>query len=61
MLGRIFDLKIFGPFASEKYVFLDSMTMPCDADGFFAASGGTNKDFWILPAGGNNIAFLMPK
>ena len=61
MLGRIFDLKIFGPFANEKYVFLDSMTMPCDADGFFAASGGTNKDFWILPAGGNNIAFLMPK
>lgn len=60
MLGRIFDLKIFGPFANEKYVFLDSMTMPCDADGFFAA-GGTSKEFWILPAGGNNIAFLMPK
>ena len=60
MLGRIFDLKIFGPYSSEKYVFLDSMTMPCDADGFFAA-GGTSKEFWILPAGGNNIAFLMPK
>lgn len=60
MLGRIFDLKIFGPFSTEKYVFLDSITMPCDADGFFAA-GGTSKEFWILPAGGNNIAFLMPK
>lgn len=59
MLGRIFDLKIFGPFANEKYVMLDSMIMPCDADGFFAV-GGTNKDFWILPSG-NNIAFLMPK
>jgi hypothetical protein len=60
MLGRIFDLKIFGPFSSEKYIFLDSMTIPVDADGFFAA-GGTNTDYWIIPTGGNNMAFLMPK
>ena len=60
MLGRIYDLKVFGPFTSEKYVFLDSMTIPVDADGFFA-TGGTNTDFWILPVGGNNMAFLMPK
>jgi len=60
MLGRIYDLKIFGPFSSEKYIFLDSMTIPVDADGFFAA-GGTNTDFWIIPTGGNNMAFLMPK
>ena len=60
MLGRIYDLKVFGPFSSEKYVFLDSMTIPVDADGFFA-TGGTNTDFWILPVGGNNMAFLMPK
>jgi len=59
MLGRIFDLKIFGPFTNEKYVMLDSIIMPCDADGFFAV-GGTNKEFWILPSG-NNIAFIMPK
>ena len=60
MLGRIYDLKVFGPFSSEKYIFLDSMTIPVDADGFFA-TGGTNTDFWILPVGGNNLAFLMPK
>jgi hypothetical protein len=60
MLGRIFDLKVFGPFSSEKYIFLDSMTIPVDADGFFSA-GGTNTDYWIIPAGGNNMAFLMPK
>ena len=59
MLGRIFDMKLFGPFASEKYVFLDSMTIPCDADGFYNAQG-TNKDFWLIPSG-NHMAFVMPK
>lgn len=59
MLGRIFDMKLFGPYTSEKYVFLDSMTIPCDADGFYNAQG-TNKDFWLIPSG-NHIAFVMPK
>jgi hypothetical protein len=59
MLGRIFDMKIFGPYSSEKYVFLDSMTIPCDADGFYNAQG-TNKDFWLIPSG-NHMAFVMPK
>lgn len=59
LLGRIFDLKIFGPFTSEKYVFLDSIAMPCNADGFFA-EGGASKEFWIIPTG-NHMAFLMPK
>lgn len=59
MLGRIFDMKIFGPYTSEKYVFLDSMTIPCDAEGFYNAQG-TNKDFWLIPSG-NHIAFVMPK
>ena len=59
MLGRIFNMKIFGPYTDEKYVFLDSMTIPCDADGFYQ-EGGTNKDFWLIP-NGNNIAFVMPK
>lgn len=59
MLGRIFDMKIFGPYDSEKYVFLDAMTIPCNADGFYQ-EGGTNKDFWLIPSG-NNISFVMPK
>ena len=59
MLGRIFDMKLFGPYASEKYVFLDSMTIPCDSDGFYNAQG-TNKDFWLIPSG-NHMAFVMPK
>ena len=59
MLGRIFDMKIFGPYTSEKYVFLDAMTIPCDTDGFYNAQG-TNTDFWLIPSG-NHIAFVMPK
>lgn len=59
LLGRIFDLKIFGPFTSEKYVLLDSMTIPCDADGYYS-EGGNDKDFWVIPTG-NNVAFVMPK
>jgi hypothetical protein len=59
MLGRIFDFKIFGPYTSEKYVFLDSISMPCDADGFYQ-EGGTDKDFWIIPVS-NFTAFVMPK
>ncbi len=59
LLGKIFDLKIFGPYGAEKYVFLDSMTIPCNADGFYQ-EGGTNKDFWIIPTS-NFTAFVMPK
>jgi hypothetical protein len=59
MLGRPFDIKIFGPYTSEKYSFLDAITIPCDADGFYA-DGGTNKDFWLIPSG-VNVAYVMPK
>lgn len=59
MLGRMFDVKIFGPFSSEKYTFLDSITIPCNTDGFYNENG-TDKEFWILPCG-NNIALVMPK
>jgi hypothetical protein len=59
MLGRIFDMKIFGPYSSEKYNLLDVMTIPCNADGFYQ-EGGTDKDFWIIPSG-NNMAYVMPK
>ena len=59
MLGRPFDIKIFGPYTSEKYAFLDAITIPCDADGFYA-NGGTNKDFWLIPTG-VNAAYVMPK
>lgn len=59
MLGRPFDIKIFGPYTSEKYSFLDAITIPCDADGFYA-DGGTNKDFWLIPTG-VNAAYVMPK
>lgn len=59
MLGRIFDMKIFGPYTSEKYTFLDSMTIPCDAEGFYSEQG-TNKDFWVIPTS-NFSALVMPK
>ena len=59
LLGRIFDLKIFGPYISEKDTFLDAMTIPCDADGFYSELG-TNKDFWVIPTS-NFTAFVMPK
>jgi hypothetical protein len=59
MLGRIFDMKIFGPYTSEKYTFLDSMTIPCDSDGFYSEQG-TNKDFWVIPTS-NFTALVMPK
>lgn len=59
MLGRPFDIKLFGPYTSEKYAFLDAITIPCDADGFYSV-GGTNKDFWLIPTG-NNAAYVMPK
>lgn len=59
MLGRMFDVKIFGPFASEKYTFLDSITIPCNADGFYDENGA-DKEFWISPCG-NNVALVMPK
>ena len=59
MLGKMYDLKIFGPFISEKYNFLDSITIPCNSEGFYE-EGGVDKDFWLLPTG-NHIAFLMPK
>ena len=59
MLGRIFDMKIFGPFSSEKYNLLDVMTIPCNAEGFYQ-EGGTDKDFWLIPSG-NNMAYVMPK
>jgi len=59
MLGRIFDMKIFGPFSEGKYTLLDSITIPCNAQGFYQ-DGGTDKDFWIIPSG-ENMAFVMPK
>jgi len=59
MLGRMFDVKIFGPFPSEKYTFLDSITIPCNTDGFYDENG-VDKQFWIVPCG-NNMAFVMPK
>jgi len=59
MLGRMYDLKLFGPFTAEKYTFLDSMTIPCNSEGFYE-EGGVDKDFWVLPTG-NHVAFLMPK
>jgi len=59
MLGRIFDMKIFGPFTDQKYILLDSITIPCNADGFYQEDA-TDKDFWIIPSG-ENMAFLMPK
>jgi hypothetical protein len=59
MLGRMYDLKLFGPFTAEKYTFLDSMTIPCNSEGFYE-EGGVDKDFWVLPTG-NHMAFLMPK
>jgi hypothetical protein len=59
MLGRIFDMKIFGPFTEGKYTLLDSITIPCNAQGFYQ-DGGTDKDFWIIPSG-ENMAFVMPK
>lgn len=59
MLGKMYDLKIFGPFTAEKYNFLDSITIPCNSEGFYE-EGGVDKDFWLLPTG-NHMAFLMPK
>lgn len=59
MLGRMFDVKIFGPFTNEKYTFLDSITIPCNSDGFYDENG-TDKEFWISPCG-NNMALVMPK
>jgi hypothetical protein len=59
MLGRIFDMKIFGPFTDSKYTLLDSITIPCNAAGFYQ-EGGANKEFWLIPSG-ENMAFLMPK
>lgn len=60
ILGRIFGLKIFGPYDTNKYSFLDSITIPCDAEGYYQEDG-TNREFWFIPHEGNNISFLMPK
>lgn len=59
LLGRMFDLKIFGPYSAEKYSFLDSITIPCGDEGFYQ-EGGTNKDFWLIPSS-NHLSFVMPK
>jgi hypothetical protein len=59
LLGRIFDLKIFGPYDDSKYTFLDSIEIPTDADNFYQPSGGVAKEFWIIPS--THVAFLMPK
>lgn len=59
VLGKIYDFKLFGPYTSEKYTFLDSMTIPCDAEGFYQ-EGGVDKDFWMIPTS-HFSAFVMPK
>jgi len=60
VLGKMFDFKIFGPYDTDKYSFLDSISVPCDSDNFYQ-EGGTDTEFWFIPYMDNRVAFLMPK
>jgi hypothetical protein len=60
LLGKMFDIKLFMTAPSNKYAFLDTITIPCDNKGFYS-EGGTNKDFWIIPARSTRTFILMPK
>jgi hypothetical protein len=60
VLGRIFDVKMFGPFPSEKYNFLDTFNVPVDSEGFFNESGA-NTQFVFIPIGNpTQQGYLMP-
>ena len=59
VFGKMYGIKMGIGFATDQLGFLDTATIPVDANGFYSA-GGTNTDHWAIPLqyGGNSVLWV---
>lgn len=59
VFGKMYGIKMGIGFATDQLGFLDTATIPVDANGFYSATG-TDTDHWAIPLqyGGNSVLWV---